>query len=148
MGRGRSKRPRALVGKRTRENLKWGVSHGLGIAALYAALGVVRLLFRGISPFGPAGRVALAAIAMLASVGLVAGTIVGLLRPHTANPFGALLVGFVAAGPIVFGVMILVEGLPKTSPESAWPVLLLLWAFVAAFLGRELYRAAKNASTE
>ena len=148
MGRGRNARARVRGSKRTRANLKWGVSHGLGIAALYAGLGVVRLLLRGISPFGAAGRVVLAATGMLGAVGLLSGAIVGLLRPHTANPFGSLLVGFIAAGPIVFGVMLLVEGLPKTWPESALPVLLLIWPFVAAILGRELYRAAKNASTE
>ena len=145
----RSRRVASRVSKSTRDNLKWGVSHGLGIAALYAGLGLLRMLIRGISPFGPAGKVALAAITALVVVGLVAGTIVGLLRPHTRNPFGALLVGFLAAAPVVVLLeAVLVKGLPTTWANDDWAMTLILWPFVAAFLARQLYRTAKDASME
>ena len=95
-------------------NLKWGVKGGLTLAVFYSLwIGLV-FLIGGADTFGRLGVSPTTVIAAYVTMGVLAGAVIGLLRPLTGNGFGAFVVGYLAAVPIAAGGMICFDGWPST----------------------------------
>ena len=128
----------------TTANLKWGVKGGLGMALFYCMWVGVLYVLRGPEPFSRQGVSLTTVVATYLAVGVVAGGVVGLLRPLTGNGFGAFVVGYVAALPITAGLMICVTGWPTTWTARWWhefPILVLIFGTMVGF---ELNRRAED----
>jgi hypothetical protein len=117
-------------------NLKWGVKGGLGIASLYCVWVGVLYLLQGSEPFSRQGVGLPTVLATYVAVGVIAGAVIGLLRPLTRNDFGAFVVGYLAAVPITAGLMICVNGWPTAWTVRRWhefPVMVLLFGTMVGF---------------
>jgi len=133
---------------RALRNLKWGVSGGLGIASLYCVWVVLLYLIQGADPFSRQRVSLTTVIATYLASGLVAGAVVGLLRPWTENGFGAFVVGLLAGVPITAGLMVCVAGWPSAwsnNDQRGFPVLAIM---VGTALGYELNRRANERRRE
>ena len=123
-------------------NLKWGVKGGLGFAAVYCLWVGLLFLIGGPETFRRLGVTLTTVIATYVTVGVVAGAVIGLLRPLTGNGFGAFVVGYLAAVPITAGLMICLSGWPSTWAGRRWhefPILVLVFGTMVGF---ELNRRA------
>lgn len=123
---------------RIARDVKSGLLGGLGVSAVYCVwvLGVYAL--RGSAPFDRNGVTLPGVLVTYLTVGLLAGAVVGVLRPISRRPIGAYVVGFVAAFPIAAGIAVLVEGLPARWDYTMWLALLMTWVVFGAIVGREL----------
>jgi hypothetical protein len=104
-------------------NLAWGVKGGVAFAIASVAWVGVLVVINGsvvLQPrHGPPVNAWLVILAYLAG-GIVAGAVVGLLRPAVRWRLGAALVGMVAAVPVFAGIRFLVDGLtPWARGDSA-----------------------------
>jgi hypothetical protein len=122
------------------EDIRWGLSGALFIAAAYCAWVVVVYVLRGSAPFNRLGLSLPLALATYISVGLIAGLIVGLLRPLTRRRSGAYFVGPVAAAFGAAGVMAALSGPPSLWDFDEWVVLPILAAAGAWVIGSELWK--------
>ena len=114
-------------------NLKWGVKGGLTLAAFYCVWVGVLFLIGGPESLG-VGLTRL--MATYVAVGVVAGAVMGLLRPLTGNDFGAFVVGYLAAVPITAGLMICLYGWPSTWTARLtheFPMLVLVFGTIVGF---------------
>jgi len=84
-------------------NLKWGVKGGLAFAAVYCLWVGLLSLIGGPETFSHLGVTVTSLMATYVAVGVLAGAVIGLLRPLTGNDFGAFVVGYLAALPITTG---------------------------------------------
>ena len=97
-------------------NLIWGVGLGVLFGVILALLGVLILVTKGSEAVGRVGASPRAITAGYLLGGAMAGAVVGLLRPIASRPFGAALVGMVAAVPVsVLFQIILGEATSLTS---------------------------------
>lgn len=74
------------------------------------------------------------------SIGLMAGAVVGLLRPLIQWRFGAYLVGLIAGVPVAVGLIICVRGFPQQwdfADRALVPIFVVIAGFV---IGRELWK--------
>jgi hypothetical protein len=95
-------------------NVKWGVSGGLGIASFYCIWVIVVYTLAGAEAFTRQGVSLQAVIATYLVVGVSAGALIGLFRRWAENWFGAFVVGLAAGVPIAAGLMICINGWPTT----------------------------------
>jgi hypothetical protein len=123
-------------------NLKWGVKGGVGGAAVYCLWVGLLFLIRGPEAFSRLGVSLTTVIATYLAVGVLAGAVIGLLRPLTGNDFGAFVVGYLAAVPIAAGIMICLRGWPTTWPARLWHVYPMLVLIFGTMVGFELSRRA------
>lgn len=82
-------------------DIRWGVQRGLNIATLFSLYAVITRLVAGPSAFDQYHMNVVTLVGIYIGGALLGGTLVGLMRPMTTNPFGAILVGFIVAAPIV-----------------------------------------------
>ena len=89
-------------------DLRWGAGWGLSGAFFYAFVAVAIYAIRGSTPF-EANGVPLALGGYLVG-GLIAGGVVGLLRPLNKRRSGAVLVGMIASLPAMLGLGLVAFG--------------------------------------
>jgi len=95
-------------------NVRWGVTWGLRMAMLFCAwIGILVVLNWSFTlPVRSNHHVnAFAVVALYVGGGIIAGAIVGLLRPLERTMAGAMLTGFVAALPVFAGGSLLLNSL-------------------------------------
>jgi hypothetical protein len=104
-------------------NLYWGARWGGFLGAVFMLFAVVVLLFKGPNPDGISLILILGAYP---ASGVLAGLIVGLLRPVLVSRSSAMAVGMIAAVPVSILFLRIVKG-----PFSGWGAL----GWVASILG-------------
>lgn len=119
-------------------NIRWGVIWGFGIAV---ALSLVAITWGGLRAVllpdteWPKGVHLLGIIGVYLFGGLVAGGLVGLLRPALRWWLGRRIVGIFVAVPIMFGVRTAVSGLGGWTRLEAenWLITAVIWGFIMSF---------------
>ncbi len=98
-------------------NLRWGVVWGLRMSLLFSAwIGVLIVLNQSVSlPVGQTDHHvnAFAVMALYVGGGILAGAVIGLLRPIERTMFGTMVTGFVAGLPVFAGGSLLLGGLAQ-----------------------------------
>jgi hypothetical protein len=123
-------------------NAKWGVKGGLRAAVVYCLWVGLLFLIGGPETFSRLGVTLTTVMATYVTVGVLAGAVIGLLRPLTGNGFGAFVVGYLAAVPITAGIMICLKGWPSTWTIGLWHSFPMLVLIFGTMVGYELDRRA------
>ena len=122
----------------------WGIKHALLLAALFGGVAVASLLAAAVGGALrdrdlPAGLAV--ALTLYTGGAVVAGALVGALRPYTRSRRGAILVGTIALTPCSLSTGLLIVHLGGGWPESriypyyfAAAVLFLSWIFSLAYV--------------
>lgn len=118
---------RALPGKMPRHrNVPAGALVGLLFGLVYSVIAVVLFLARGQGAFEYQAGVSLLILMGVYMVGgVLGGAVVGLLLPWTNNRWGAVVVGMIAAVPVVTGVAIAMDGMPSGWSDASLGSLIL-----------------------
>ena len=102
------------------KNILWGVKIGAGFGLLYCVAALVIFALQGTEPFEHNDVELPSVLVLYLSSGIVAGAIVGALRPLTRTKAGAMLVGVVAVTPLAFGIGTMLYGLPNSWSSDIW----------------------------
>lgn len=108
-------------------NIRWGITRGVQLALVYC---VFALIISAANPDAfAANDVTLQEILFLyVATGLVAGAIVGSMRPLLAEKRTAYFPAIVAATVSVFGAMVMLYGPPQAWDQISWTMLPLAGA--------------------
>lgn|SRR5678815_3774769 len=124
-------------------NLKWGVKGGLTLAVGYCLWVGLLFLIGGPETFSHLGVSPTTVIAAYVAMGVLAGAVIGLLRPLAGSgDFGAFVVGYLAAVPIAGGGMICFDGWPSTWPARSWHEFPMFVLVFGTIVGHHLSRRA------
>jgi hypothetical protein len=124
-------------------NVRWGVTGGLEIAAVYCAWVLVVYALRGPRPFERQGVTLTTVLAFYVGAGAAAGALVGLLRPLAPRGEGsAYAVGLLAGVPVAIGAALCTRGLPSGWDATEVVVAAVMTVLVGLFIGRELAKHA------
>lgn len=127
------------------QNVLWGIRRGLSAALAFSAYVLLLYLFRGAAPFEANDTSLGAVIAAYLFGGLVAGAIIGLLRPFTKRKVGAIIAGIVAAVPVYAAVVFAVNGFaPWTLMDAVFVAVASL--YVGALAGFLTWKWTRNRS--
>jgi hypothetical protein len=96
------------------------VKVGLFFAGFYSLFVLLIYPFRGEEPSQSTGVGLVAIIVTYVIGGMLGGAIVGLLRPLMRERWGAILVGMIAALPVVLGFTFAMYGSMATWEGSTW----------------------------
>jgi RsiW-degrading membrane proteinase PrsW (M82 family) len=108
------------MNRSTSRNVLWGVKAGLFFASFYSLFVLLLYAFRGEEPSESKGVSLLAVVVTYFIGGVLGGAIVGLLRPFTRERWGAIVVGMIAALPVVLGFSFAMYGSIATWEGSTW----------------------------
>jgi hypothetical protein len=109
-----------------RRNLRWGIGNGLFMGCFFTAVVLVIRVVPGNRPFERTGVTIASTIAVYLIGGMLAGAIIGLLRPLARYALGAMLVSIPAALPVAIRMAVAFEGPPSHWARSDWANILLL----------------------
>jgi hypothetical protein len=115
----------------SRENIRWGVRGGLLAATGYSVWASAVYLVRGPGAFDQHGTSLPEIIVLYFVGGLIAGAVVGALRPLTESREGMVVVGVVAALPILFALFFYLFGSPEAWSAKHW----FLWVILSLVCG-------------
>jgi hypothetical protein len=124
------------------DDLKWGIRWGLWMAAGFSGIALAITGFRGSPNYPDIGLSIRSIILLYFALGLVAGGLVGVLRPFTRTKSGGFFVGWLV-GSLVYGgggLMI------KDAGIMMIPVALILGLVIGGTLGYQTVRDAKSKS--
>jgi hypothetical protein len=123
-------------------NLRWGAGWGLSLASLFSLYVFALSIIRGSAPFDRHGISPAEVIQAYLVGGVVAGALIGLLRPLTRWGWGAALLGLIASIPIVGLIGLALHGPDPSSSEILAQAItaVLLGPSVAFMLWRQLQR--------
>ena len=108
-------------------NLRWGVGNGLYMACFFTVVVVLIRVFADHNSSSASHRLSLPVIIGVYVVGgVLAGAIVGVLRPLTRYAIGAMLVSLPAFLPIATLITMAYEGSPEHWGKAVWETVLLL----------------------
>jgi hypothetical protein len=131
--------------RRTRQELladvKWGIGWGLWIATGFSLIVLVLVGFRGSTDYPELGLSTGSIILIYYALALIAGSVLGLLRPYTRTKLGGFFVGWLI-GSLVYGGAGLM--LKDVKPLYMVPVALVLGLGVGGTAG---YQTARDNST-
>lgn len=130
------------------KDVQWGVRRGLAIASVYCVWVIGIYLISGAAAFEKQGTTLPRVLFLYATIGTVAGAIVGLLRPATRGKFGAYLVGWIVGVLIVTGIGISLEGLPQDWDFAVWLSIPVLSPLAGWVVGSELWKSTERDSGE
>jgi hypothetical protein len=125
-------------------NVRWGVTRGLFVAVLYCLWVSAVYVIRGTEPFDRQGISYAALVTTYIVVGVLAGAIVGTLRPLARSKLGAFGIGFAAAVPISGGLAIALFGAPLKWGAGGFTVVAIYAALVGLFIGSEIWKRVKG----
>ena len=123
-----------------RDDLKWGLSWGLWMAAGFSGIAVVITGFRGSPDYPELGLTIRSIILLYFALGLISGALLGLLRPATRTKSGGFFVGWLI-GSLVYGGAGLM--IPHVT-IAMLPVALILGLAVGGTLGYQTVRDNKR----
>lgn len=116
-------------------NVFWGIRRGLYFASGFSVFVLIEYLLLGSAPFSHAGVTLGEVIALYFAAGILAGGLVGILRPLNRTFAGATTIGILAAA-VVYGLaMITIAGLPNRWHVEHWIGLMVLSVAVGGYLG-------------
>lgn len=95
--------------RKWRNDLRWGVFAGLGLAAFYTAIALAIYLIEGARPFDAYGVTVGRVILGYWVAGVVGGFLIGLGAPLVRNTFGSIVLGILVAIP-TFAVITVASG--------------------------------------
>ena len=122
-------------------NIRWGIRGGLAISALYCGWVTIVYLGQGSAPFERNGVSFGSIVTTYVVVGLVAGALVGLFRPHLTSKVGAYTAGLVAGTAISFGIVVSRSGFPATWRPANWVSFPVFAIFAGLVIGHELWKS-------
>lgn len=125
-------------------DIKWGLGHGLGFAVLYSLLVAILYAIRGARAFDRYATSIGSVIALYFAAGVIAGALVGIMRPLTASRGGSILVGTVAAIPVFLGVGVLISGSITAWDDDTWVPMLLAAFILGPVLGNQQWKQARD----
>jgi hypothetical protein len=122
------------------DDLKWGIRWGLWMAAGFSAIALVITGFRG-SPDYPEFGLSIGSIILLYfALGLIAGALVGVLRPFTRTKSGGFFVGWLIGSLVYGGAGLMIKGVGI----AIIPVALILGLAIGGTLGYQTVRDNKS----
>ncbi len=126
------------------KNLRWGITWGLSMAAVYAFYLLAVFLVAESKAFAPdAGspRISLASVlAAYLAGGILGGLLLGLLRPIAATLPGALGLGFLIAVPVFVGIVMASDGLDGVLSHHGLFIVLVGAATLGPLCAYQVYR--------
>jgi len=102
------------------KNIMSGAKVGAVFGLLYCLVAVVIFAVQGNEPFEHNQVTLPAVLALYLCSGILAGAIVGGLKPLTRTKPGAMLVGLVAVTPLAFGIGTMLWGFPSSWTSDIW----------------------------
>jgi hypothetical protein len=125
------------------------VERGLTIAAVFSLYAIVTRIVAGPGAFDQYHMTVVSLVATYVGGALLGGTMVGLLRPITKNPFGAALVGFITAVPITAVLVRFLDEAKTWSSFDTYIVVLgsLAYGVLPALVWLKRSTGAKEEST-
>jgi hypothetical protein len=97
---------------RLRDNILWGIRSAVFYSKFYSGLALFVYIVGGGIGFAKAGLKFGPVLAFYLVAPLLAGAVVGALRPLSGNVVGQMLIGAVAAIPVALGVYLVVLPAP------------------------------------
>lgn len=110
-------------------DVTWGARLGLWFGLFYSLVSTVIVVIRGGALSSRAVSLQ-GLIGLYLSMGLVAGALVGLMRPVARNRLGACVVGTVVTIPVIVGIAAMKDGLPAN-----WGQVLRIALFCSVIAG-------------
>jgi hypothetical protein len=124
------------------DDLTWGIRWGLWMAAGFSGIALAITGFRGSPNYPDIGLSIRSIIPLYFAVGLVAGGLVGLLRPFTRTKSGGFFVGWLIGSLVYGGGGLMIKG----AGIMMIPVALILGLVIGGTLGYQTVRDAKSKS--
>lgn len=124
-----------LVKTSLSENVKWGLGWGVFMACFYSAFAVLILLTRGPQAFTSKGASFTGMISVYIVGGILAGGILGMLRPITRHFLGAVVAAIPVSVPPSGGLLIAIRGAPLQWSRNTWLALVVLTCIIAPIFG-------------
>ena len=122
------------------DDLKWGIRWGLWMVGGFSAIALVITGFRG-SPDYPGFGLSIYSIVLLYFVlGLIAGAVLGVLRPFTRRKSGGFFVGWLIGSLVYGGAGLMIKGVGL----GMIPVALILGLAIGGTLGYQTVRDNKS----
>jgi hypothetical protein len=118
-------------------NIKWGVWWGLRFAAFFTAIVLLEYIALGSAPFDHIGISPKAAIAAYFASGILAGAVVGALRPFTNTLYGSVGVGIVGAFVVAAAIVSVKSGPPNRWGFVEWATVVIGAVVYGVYLGSE-----------
>lgn len=113
-------------------NLRWGVIAGLFFACFYSLFVTGLYLLRGSAPFEANETTYGQVVLSYFGTGIVAGALVGLLRPLLRWRLGAVVVGVVAAFAVFVGISLVDQGGFSQWDAGTWRMCAVLAVLLGA----------------
>jgi len=119
-------------------NIRWGIQWGMIIASIYSLIALVLNGFSSGQAFSRKGITVGQTIALYFISGLIAGVIIGSLRPIMKTKLGASAVGVIAAFPLSVGISVMRSGSPSGWNDETW-VPTVITAVVFGIIGARVF---------
>jgi len=120
-------------------NLIWGIRWGVKFTLVYSAFALLVLLFGGSATFRQSGATFLLTIGLYVFGGLIAGAIVGLLRPLARWATGATIVGIIAAVPVCVMGRYVIDQSPWTVGDTiVWSIMAVIGGGLCGFFAKRI----------
>lgn len=126
-----------------------GMRNGLGIALVLSIIAVALYIIRGPDRLARIGVTLPQVLFLYILGGVIAGTIIGLLRAHVTSALSATIVGALAAFPVCICAYILKYGAPSRWDREPW-ILSAVGALIIGAVGANVFykRAAESGQTQ
>jgi hypothetical protein len=118
-------------------NIRWGVWWGLRFAAFFTAIVLLEYIALGPAPFDRVGFSLQTTIATYFASGIIAGAVVGALRPLTNTFYGSVGVGIVGAFVVAAAIVSVKFGPPDRWGFVEWTTVVIGAVVYGAYLGSE-----------
>jgi hypothetical protein len=121
-------------------DIRWGIGWGLWIATGFSAIVLVLAGFRGSTDYPELGLSTGSIILIYFGLGLIAGCILGLLRPFTRTKSGGFFVGWLIGSLVYGGAGLMIKGVTLLMI----PVAVILGLAVGGTLGYQTVGKRKS----
>lgn len=122
------------------DDLKWGIGWGLWMAAGFSGIALVVTGFRGSADYPDFGLTIRSIILLYFALGLIAGAVLGVLRPFTRTKSGGFFVGWLIGSLVYGGAGFLIPDVTI----AMLPVALILGLAVGGTFGYQTARDNKS----
>jgi hypothetical protein len=101
-------------------NIRWGLFWGVGVAGVFCAFIALESALKGSASFPQYGLTLSQVVGIYLLCGVGIGIMLGLLRPWTSNPIGAMVVGLITAFPAAVIIYSATHGNPSGWNDDEW----------------------------